>query len=99
MTICWHSDPQGRAKFADMAQQLSNTLEKEAGYLSLHHTLTWKTCGETPKKEAITNTPILQRVEEGVVGESTEMDEADVSDAEKMKLKRSVEAHERDSAV
>ena len=104
MSVCWNSDPHGRAKFADLSQQLSNMLEQEAGYLSLRRSLTWKTRGETPKKAAMAKAPILQSVKERVMGgaemdeaeESAEMDEAEVSDAEKM---RSGEAYERDSAV
>jgi len=104
MSVCWNSDPQGRAKFADLEQQLSNMLEQEAVYLSLRRSLSWKTRGETPKKAAMAKAPILQSVEKRVMGgaemdeaeESAENDEAEVSGVE---LKRSDEAHKRDSAV
>ena len=54
-------------------------LEKEAGCLSLHRSLSWKTHGE---KAAIAKAPILQRAEEGVMGEeekTVEMDKAEIS--------------------
>ena len=98
MKICWNSDPRGRAKFADLEQRLSSMLEQEAGYLSLRRFLTWKTHGETPKKAAIMKAPILQSVEERVMGkeeESVWLDEENISGASE----RSVEANERDSAV
>ena len=42
LIVCWKSDPQKRAKFAILTQQLSKMLEEEAGYLDLSCSLSWK---------------------------------------------------------
>lgn len=55
MKICWYYDPRKRTKFAILAQQLSDLLEQEAGYLVLHHPLHWGTQGHSWNK-----TPFVQ---------------------------------------
>ena len=43
MHSCWNEAPEQRPAFIELAEQVSATLEEEAGYLEMSHSLTWKT--------------------------------------------------------
>ena len=99
MIICWSSDPQERAKFASLTQQLSNLLEQEAGYLDLRRSLSWRT-HRKPQKKA--KAPVLQSIDESVTEkeeEKVEMAEVEINDARKMKLREEADTNEKDCAV
>ena len=66
MSMCWNIDPQERTKFSNLAEQLSNLLEQEAGYLDLriHCSLSWKTRGQARKKAAGVKVPVEQSIDE-----------------------------------
>jgi len=95
MIACWSSDPQERAKFASLTQQLSNLLEQEAGYLDL------RTHRKPQKIASRAKPPVLQSIDESVTEkeeERVEMAEVEINDARKMKL-REVDTNEKDCAV
>ena len=43
MHSCWNEAPEQRPTFLELVEQISATLEEEAGYLEMSHSLTWKT--------------------------------------------------------
>ena len=42
MHVCWNESPEQRPTFLDLVDLISTTLEKEAGYLDLSCSLSWK---------------------------------------------------------
>ena len=78
MSMCWNIDPQERTKFSNLAEQLSNLLEQEAGYLTLRicHSLSWKTSGQAQKKGTGVKIPVEQSIDENEE-ESVEMGKED----------------------
>jgi len=102
MIACWSSDPQERAKFASLTQQLSNLLEQEAGYLDLQRSLSWRTHRKPQKKASRAKPPVLQSTDESVTEkeeERVEMAEVEIKDARKMKLREEAHTNEKDCAV
>ena len=93
MIACWNSDPQERAKFASLTQQLSNLLEQEAGYLDLRPSLSWTTHRKPQQKACKAKPPVLQTNDEKLMKRKEECVEM------KMKLKEGDEVNEKDSVV
>jgi len=78
MTGCWYSDPKERAKFAELTQQLSNLLEKEAGYLDVHHSLRWRTNTKPQEDASRAKPPILKGVDKEVGKKSVKLAEVEI---------------------
>ena len=95
MIVCWNHDPQERAKFVSLTQQLSNILEQEAGYLDLRRSLSWRAHQKPQKIASGAKAPALQSIGEGVMEESVEMEELETNAAKRMEL-REDEVNERD---
>lgn len=66
---CWHTDQKDRPKFANLAHQLSNLLEQEAGYLDLGPSLSWRKHAQPQKAHNVTVHTMQNTVEEEVKDE------------------------------
>ena len=74
MVSCWCVDSHQRPRFSDLDSKFSDLLERDAGYLELSRSLSWKKTGASLKEESASAAELhaLQSVEE-----EEEIDEED----------------------
>ena len=72
MVSCWCVDSHQRPRFSDLVSKFSDLLERDAGYLELSRSLSWKKTGASLKEESAAGLHALQSVEEEEIDEEEE---------------------------